>query len=186
MVMAMTKVVALSPGRALARPQAKKPSASAGLTLINEALDPDTVQAMVDADRFTRQVQEAARNYLELDQAKVLHRIWLPNIVCAEASQNRLSDLVYKPRTELTQAEASTMLQYLFGAMGKRRNDEAAAKLLACADIFSPASNALASALGMWKPAPKDPAILAIAIKQLMAEKLSSRQRPNCVRRWIA
>jgi hypothetical protein len=63
------------------------------------------------------------------------------------------------------------MLHYLFGAMGKRRNDEAAAKLLACADIFSPASNALASALGMWKPVPGHPVILAITIKQLMAEK---------------
>jgi hypothetical protein len=49
--------------------------------------------------------------------------------------------------------------------MAKRRNDEAAAKLMACVDIFSPASNALGSALGLWKPAPTHPVILAVAIK---------------------
>jgi hypothetical protein len=170
--MAMTKVVTLSPGRALAHPKAKKPTASAGLTLINEVLDVDTVQAMVDADRFARQVQEAELCYLELKDAKTLHRTWIPNVMRAVGADVVLSELTSSnPRTELTQAEASSMLQYLFGAMGKRRNDEAAAKLLACVDIFSPASNALGPALGLWKAAPKHPAILAIAIKQLMAEK---------------
>jgi hypothetical protein len=170
MVMAMTEVIALSSGRAVARPQTKK-LASKGLTLINEVLDADTVRAMVDADRFKNQVQQEEICHTEFDRALALHRTWLPNIVHAEASANLLSDLVYRPRSELTQVEASTMLQYLFGAMGKRRDDEAAAKLMACVDIFSPASNALGPALGLWEAAPKHPAILAIAIKQLMAAK---------------
>jgi hypothetical protein len=162
MVMAMTEVVALSSGRAVARSQTKKQSD--GLTLINEALDADVVQAMVNADRFSKQVQEAELVHLEQDQVRRLHRGWLPNITRAQEAYDLLSNLSL-PRDPLTQADAGAMLQYLFGAMAKRRNDEAAAKLMACVDIFSPASNALGSALGLWKPAPTHPVILAVAIK---------------------
>ena len=42
---------------------------------------------------------------------------------------------------------------------------------MACVDIFSPASNALGPALGLWEAVPGHPVILAITIKQLMAEK---------------
>ena len=88
---------------------------------------------------------------------------------------NCLNDIVgfagVTPRSALTYADATAMLHYLFRAMGKRRDDEAAAKLNACADVFSPASNALGHALGLWKPAPTHPVILALAINQLRAEK---------------
>ena len=127
MVMAMTKVVALSSGRAVARAQTKKQSD--GLTLINKALDTDVVRAMVNADRFSRQVQEAGAVYQEQHQVIALHRSWLPNVACADEAYELLSGIV--GYSTLTQADASAMLQYLFGAMGKRRNDEAAAKLFA-------------------------------------------------------
>src|SRR5262245_6940306 len=168
MVMAMTDVVvALSSGRAVARAQTKKQSD--GLTLINKALDTDIVRAMVNADRFSKQVQDAGMVHLEQDQVTRLHRSWLPNVAHADEAYELLSGIVN--HSTLTQADASAMLQYLFGAMGKRRNDEAAAKLMACVDIFSPASNALGPALGLWESAPAHPVILAITIKQLMAEK---------------
>jgi hypothetical protein len=151
----------------VARAQTKKQSD--GLTLINKALDTDVVRAMVNADRFSRQVQEAGAVYQEQHQVIALHRSWLPNVACADEAYELLSGIV--GYSTLTQADASAMLQYLFGAMGKRRNDEAAAKLMACVDIFSPASNALGPALGLWESAPAHPVILAITIKQLMAEK---------------
>jgi len=167
MVTAMTDIIALSSGRAVARAQTKKQSD--GLTLINKALDTDVVRAMVNANRFSKQVQDAGSVHLGEDQVKRLHRSWLPNVAHADEAYELLSGIVSS--SPLTQADASAMLQYLFGAMGKRRNDEAAAKLMACVDIFSPVSNALGPALGMWESAPAHPVILAITIKQLMAEK---------------
>jgi hypothetical protein len=165
--MDMTDVIALSSGRAVARAQTKKQSD--GLTLINKALDTDIVRAMVNADRFSKEVQRAGLVHLEEDQIKHLHRSWLPNVAHADEAYELLSGIV--GYSTLAQADASAMLQYLFGAMGKRRNDEAAAKLMACVDIFSPASNALGPALGLWESAPAHPVILAITIKQLMAAK---------------
>ena len=127
MVTAMTEVITLSPGRAVARAQTKKQSD--GLTLINKALDTDVVRAMVNADRFSKQVQEAEAVHQQQHQVIALHRSWLPNVACADEAYELLSGIV--GYSTLTQADASAMLQYLFGAMGKRRNDEAAAKLFA-------------------------------------------------------
>jgi hypothetical protein len=114
-------------------------------------------------------VQEAEAVHQEQHQVIALHRSWLPNVAHADEAYELLSGIV--GHSTLTPADASAMLQYLFGAMGKRRNDEAAAKLMACVDIFNPVSNALGPALGLWEPAPTHPVILAITIKQLMAEK---------------
>jgi hypothetical protein len=173
-------LVVTPPGGALARPKAKP--AAAGLALINEVLDADAVEALVHSESLQEQVQgEGSQTNLGdgqvsprfLDRAKPLHASWLPGIVRAVHVEKLLFTIMCgMPRVPLTQASATAMLHYLFGAMGKRRGDEAAAKLLACTDIFSPASNALGKALGLWKPAPTHPAILAIAIKQLMAAKV--------------
>jgi len=146
----VTKAVTLSPGSALACPKAIKSHASDGLTLINEVLDADVVQAIVHADHFRNQVQKEG---YPLDH---MHRSCLPHIVQAVAARDLLIRLSH---LKLTQADASAMLSYLFGTIGKRRNDEAAAKLMACIDIFSPASNVLGPALGLWKPVPTHPAI---------------------------
>src|SRR5262252_7985580 len=175
-----SSLAVIQPGGGVPARAKAKPAAS-GLALINEVLDADIVQAMVDADRFRLQVQRED-TYLGgegeirpelLEGAKPLHRRWLPDSARAFAAYDCLTEMTFPgaQRFPLTQADASTMLHYLFGAMGKRRNDEAAAKLLACVDTFSPASNALGPALGLWGSTPRHPAILAIAIKQLMAAK---------------
>ena len=166
MVGVMTNLAIIS-GSAL-RKQGKN-DASAGLTLINRVFDADVVQTMVDTERFSRQVQEAEAVYLEEDQVINLHRSWLPNVARADEAYELLGGIV--GCSTLMPADARAMLQYLFGATGKRRNDEAAAKLVACVDIFSPASNALGPALGLWEAVPAHPVILAVTIKQLMAEK---------------
>src|SRR5262249_40985163 len=150
-----------------------------------EVLDVDVVRAMVDADRFCTEIRGGPEGSVFLgdagswekistcerflEHALPLHRSWLPSFARAHLVSQILSGITYSGA--VTQAEASSMLHYLFGAMGKRRNDEAAAKLMACVDIFSPASNALGPALGLWEAVPGHPVILAITIKQLMAEK---------------
>jgi hypothetical protein len=178
-----SSLTVIQPGGVPAR--AKVKPAAAGLALINEVLDADVVQAMVDADRFANQILndhtylgegEPKEMFLErgprfLERALPLHRSWLPSYARAHLVSTSLSGITSSCPCPLTQADASSMLHYLFGAMGKRRNDEAAAKLLACADIFSPTSNALGAALGLWKEVSRHPVILAITIKQLMAEK---------------
>jgi hypothetical protein len=167
--MVTKSAVTVMPPRAVARSKATTP-ASIGLALINKLLDANVGRALVDSERFTRQVQDAEMSHLEFGQVKALHRMWLPNMVRAVETDIILSDMV-SPHEPLMQADATMMLNYLFGAMGKRRNGEAQAKLMACVDIFSPVSNALGSALGLWQPVPTHPAILAIAVKQLMAQK---------------
>ena len=144
MVGVMTNLAIIS-GGAL-RKQGKNDLATVGFALINKVLDVDVGRAMVNADRFSKQVQEAGAVYQEQHQVIALHRSWLPNVACADEAYELLHGIVNT--STLTPADASAMLHYLFGAMGKRRNDEAAAKLMACVDIFSPASNALGPALG--------------------------------------
>jgi hypothetical protein len=181
-----SNITVIPPGGALARPKKAKPAA-ASLQLINAELSPAVVQALVDADRFRLEVQRenrsglvSIRNYLGqryapqqglLDPAKAFLRAWLPDIERAREASRVLFDIACMPMRSVSPADATAMLQFLFGAMGKRRNEEAAAKLAACADIFSPASNALGSALRLWKPVPRHPVVLAIAVKQLMASK---------------
>jgi hypothetical protein len=152
--------------------------------LISAQLSPNVVQAMVDAERFRIDAQRddglGGRDYLGrlcephpryLDRAKPFLGTWLPNIVRAVEARKLLFDVACMPTRSISPAHANAMLHFLFGAMGKRRNDEAAAKLFACCDVFSPASNALGEALGLWKPAPTHPVIVALAIKQLLAAK---------------
>jgi hypothetical protein len=179
--MTSSDITMIAPGGALARPKKAKPAAAAGVALINAALSLAVVQAMVNADYFRRAMQNGGDStYLGsdlepiaicgrfVDRAMPLLREWLPDLARAVAVRKVLFGILYHP-PELSSADATAMLHYLFGAMGKRRGDEAAAKLIACCDVFSPTSNALGEALGLWKPVPSHPVILAIAIKQLMA-----------------
>ena len=47
-----------------------------------------------------------------------------------------------------SRADAAGMLSFLFAATGRRRDEAAKAKLLACIDVFSETSNALGAATG--------------------------------------
>jgi hypothetical protein len=167
MVGNMTNLTVIS-GGAL-RKRGKNDLATIGFGLINKVLDVDVGRAMVNARKFSTQVQEARAVHQEQHQVIDLHRSWLPNVACAEEAHELLSGIVNT--SMLTPANATAMLHYLFAATGRRRNSEAEAKLMACVDIFSPASNAIGPALGLWKETPMHPVILAITIKQLMAEK---------------
>jgi hypothetical protein len=165
----VTKSLTVRQGGELARSKTK--TAVVGAMVMREILDDDLVRRLLNADR----ILEASKHEMwygrhGLDAAKSMHRRWLPNIERISSARAVLDDVVH-PRYPLTQSQARAMLHFLFHAMGKRKSDESAAKLHACTDIFSPTSNALGKTLRLWKPVPTHPLILALAIKQLMAEK---------------
>jgi hypothetical protein len=164
---------------ALARATNKPKPAAVGLALINDILDADVVQALSDAKQMTEVVQEAPTVcYYDgrigetwLDNARPLHARWLKAALRAETAADLLYDVAF-PRSPITPAEAGAMLRYLFAAKGKKRGDEARAKLASCIEIFSDRSNALGEATGLWKSVPRHRLVLALAIKQLMAKAL--------------
>jgi hypothetical protein len=162
----VSKALTVRRGRALALPMAK--AATAGAALVTEILDADAVQVLVDSQRLC----EASKRHAvgDLDATKLLHARWLPDLASADSAYQSLLS-VAQQWPSLTATEAGAMLSYLFTVMGKRKSDEAAAKLHACVDLFNPASNEIARALGLWKPVPRHPLVLALAIKQLMAQK---------------
>src|SRR5262245_60395573 len=178
-----SKIVAIPRRRgALQQAQTKKPSA--GLALVNRALDDTIVNALVDAESFRAEMhrnhdgppylgeQDVSASGRFVERATPWMRHCLSKFARACDVSRLLADMTWmRPSALLTQADAIEMLRYLFGAMGKRRGDDAAAKLIACADIFSPTSNALGRATGLWKPVPLHPTFLALAIKHLMAAK---------------
>src|SRR5262249_9542162 len=152
-----------------------------GFALIGQALDDDVVQAIADAGRFRALVWEnCAESYVGedqrelrvgfLDRAKQLHRDCLRMVARADAINEMLRDLLH-PRVPISHGEASAMIAHMLGAMGKRRSDDVTAKILALADMFNPATNALGEALGLWKPVPTSAAILALAIKTILAKQ---------------
>jgi hypothetical protein len=61
------------------------------------------------------------------------------------------------------------MLSVLFAALGKKKGDEGAMLLVACADMFSATNEAIGHATGLWKPISRHPLVLALAIKKLIA-----------------
>ena len=160
---------------ALARATNNKPNlVTVGLTLINEIFNADVMQALSDAKRLSEEARKAPSIDIGkawLDDARRLHARWLNAAPRANAAFRLWFDVdLESPPISL--AEASAMLRFLFAAKGRKRGDEAMAKLAACIDIFTPASNALAEAMGLWKPVPRHPLVLALAIKALMAKRL--------------
>jgi hypothetical protein len=107
-----------------------------------------------------------------LDDAKPYHFRHLPLAERADAAERFLYGIIIPLEPEVMHEQATAMLSYLFGAKGRRRDEEAALKLAACIDIFDPANNELADTLQLWSKVPGHPLILALAIKNLMANKI--------------
>jgi hypothetical protein len=170
------------PGKGLARTAVK----AAGSTLINDTLAHHAEPLRI-ADECRRQLQQGVDTYLGgergeleakfLDRAKVIHSRLLRDVAMVDAAHSQLLSVLIPPfRFPLTHVQATAMLGVLFGTLSKKRaDDENSAMLLAsCADLFNPVSDAVGIATGLWKPAPKHPLALAIAIKQLIATSVFS------------
>jgi hypothetical protein len=150
-------VIAAPSGTALARPSAK---AGAGLALINRTLA-----------EFAAPLQALAQCQIEMEGRD--YRRMLPRyaeVLAAQATLNAITcDGLHA--APVPKAMALRMLSILFGALAKRKPDDgnAAALLLACADIFDPMGEAIGEITGFWDSVPNHPLVLALAIKRLLA-----------------
>jgi hypothetical protein len=118
----------------------------------------------VGADEFDPQVPQ------KLERAKHVHRRWLRDYARIRTLDVALDQILILPRNRVDQGTAVRMITVLFSALGKKKSSEEDATLLsAAADMFSPISDTIANATGLWEPISKHPLILAIAIKKLIA-----------------
>jgi len=161
------------PGRALAQPAAQV----GGLALINDELA-GIAEALQIAERCRQIIKDhsslGAGDIVRLgarmlDHAKPIHKL-LAGAAKLDCAHSTLLSIIY-PRERISHADAIKMLAVLFSAMSRKKSDagETAMKLAACADMFDPVSEAVGKASGLWKPVPKHPVMLALAIKHLMA-----------------
>jgi hypothetical protein len=179
-----------TPGTGLTR-VTKRPKAQQGLALINATLT-DLARPMQIADRCAQRMKQFERgdlyrlNERELNAVAVacaqqVHPRFVPDFAAARDAGNALFGIATfnSPAWEcrspltLTHAVASAMLGVLFATLTKKRADDAngAVKLEVIADMFNPLNDALASATGA-EPVSKYPAVLALAIKQLLATEV--------------
>jgi hypothetical protein len=104
-----------------------------------------------------------------LDEATRIHRYWLRHYAEIEAVSAILLEVLVPLNREVDHATAVRMVGALFAALGKKKSsDENETLLLACADMFSPLSETIATVTGLWKPVDRHPLILALAVKQLI------------------
>jgi hypothetical protein len=148
------------------------PSSSA---LVSQSLG-DYAESMRVANQCRQQLKEADFGLGTIDHAKRTHRAMLPHVAAVDAAYSDLIEMTCSdPYDPITCEMAVAMLQVLFGALSKRKADaENAIKLAACADMFSPLNDVIGTATRSWKPLPKHPAVLAIAIKDLINTQIYS------------
>jgi hypothetical protein len=182
----VTKALTVMAGKALAR-RSNTDAATiidAGLALMREQLSDNVVEHFVIAKRCAGahgrvQWLDCIQNWNTphlaeyVEKAKAYYRAVLPRALHVDHAADFLRELRH-PGEPITAGQATAMLHVLFASVtGKLRKDEAAMlKLTECAEIFSPANNALAMALELWEPVSTHPVSLALAIKELKANKI--------------
>ena len=169
------------PDKGLARVSAAN---AGGLAQLEEIMA-DIAEPLVIADRCRKLMLDGDFPYVgrapHVDQVRLLatakraHGEFLSSFAAVKHAHQVLKDIVVgAPRFPLTHVTASKMLTVLFGAFSRKRADDAnsAIKLAACADMFTPVSNIVGVATGLWKPVSTHPVVLALAIKRLFARKV--------------
>ena len=160
-----------------------RPASKDGLALINEpiaAFVHPLQMAKHCEEEFRRSCRDIGqdylpfvqRNYLEL--ANKLHGHWLHAYADIYAAHSTLFKmLVLPPEQPLDRGDAVRMLSTLFAALGKKKkDDEGATLLLACADMFSPLNEVVGDVTDLWEPISRHPLILALAIKKIIADSV--------------
>jgi hypothetical protein len=147
----------------------------AGLAIINAELS-HFAQALAVAERCKNFMKRAGNVYLGhvdvrfLDHARDVHACMLCEMAAVRAALGKLWDIgsMFEP---ISYETAVAMLHNLFDVLSKKKPDgESAATLLnACADMFNPANDAIATSTELWEPVSKHPLVLALAIKHLIA-----------------
>jgi hypothetical protein len=170
------------PKGALAKPS----KGAAALMVMNRAIE-EVGPAIRVADRYRGQWEAAicviglVGEPRHVETARKIHNGFLAALPELKAAESRLFEIEVG-RQQIDRVTALAMLNVLFAAIGKRKNDEESMILLAAAaDMFNPVNDVLASAglldpvidgsdeFKSVKPINRHPAILAIAIKKLIA-----------------
>jgi hypothetical protein len=103
-----------------------------------------------------------------VDEARKIHHSFLAAFTGMDEAYKVLRQVKYD-HPPVDRATALAMLNVLFAAIGKRKNDEESAILLnAAADMFNPINDVLGHITGL-EQINRHPLVLAIAIKQLIA-----------------
>jgi hypothetical protein len=173
-------LVEITGGKALAKPAPPKTA----LAVINETLS-NVADALAVADRCQSEgingqnnLGQHAHNFEParyLAPAKRLLNKMLPIYARAQEASSVLGRVAAGTSDhKITQATAVTMLSALFGALNKKKveGDDHAGLLLVCADLFSPINRTIGKASGLWKPVSREPVVLALAIKRLLATQV--------------
>jgi hypothetical protein len=154
---------------------ARRKQGISGMLVISEALsnfvEPIGVAGCCasewhELERYRLWVTEDVAN----ERRKALHARLLPNSGQAHNASHAFQILRLPPDEPVTHLMAIQMLGVLYGTLGKRRKNEDETAILACADLFNPDDEVLGKATGLWKPVPKHPLILALAIKTRIAK----------------
>jgi hypothetical protein len=169
-------------GKNLAR---RKQAATGGMTVINDALT-EYIDAITIADRWSQEseypkvaaelptlvgVRGSERTPTVFDALKRTHARLLPD--CARATFGHLKlveIMIMPPKIPVSYDTAIEMLGVLYGALSKRKKDEDATAMMACAELFNPIDSILGESTGLWESVPKHPLILALAVKARIAK----------------
>lgn len=174
-----------APGKGLARRSPKK--GAKGLALINATVA-DIAQPLTIADQcrspgidtyladdvadgdFTVSCIDRASL---LKQAKRVRTHLLRDLADVKAAHNSLFRVTFASE-KVSYEIAVGMLSALYGALSKKKSDDenSGALMEASADLFNPVTDVVGRASGLWKPVSKHPAILALAIKRLLATQV--------------
>jgi hypothetical protein len=149
----------------------------AGLAVINAPLVPimEPMRVAEAARKFMQQDDsylgsQLTLNYLE--RARSMHLQLLASLPRARLSYEVLCAILIPPFETVSYAQVSTMLGALFGALAKRKDENASLLLDACCDLFDPVSLAIGESTGLWKPISNHPVVVALAIKRLLAKSV--------------
>jgi hypothetical protein len=102
-------------------------------------------------------------------QRKVLDFL-LPRLFELDEAFCMLQSIVHG-KEGISAAVALQMLSVLCAGTSKKRNDDPNTEtfMLSCAQLFDPAIDSIALGTGLWKPVPRHPVVVALAIRKLMA-----------------
>jgi hypothetical protein len=136
------------------------------MAAINEAVA-DIAEAAVTADRCRRQLESFDGDPRTVEDARTCWERMLPALAAVDEAHCALLATLGPVRFPLTHGQAAEMVAVLLGALAKKKTDasDAAIALAACCDLFNPINEGLA----LWEPVSRHPAVLALAVKRLIA-----------------
>jgi hypothetical protein len=151
------------------------------VTVIGETLEPYET-AFAVARRCSEWRTTLPTVVVNLATARIVRAQLLPAFDQIYFAARALSDMLSdNPRQRITKPDAAQALGFLFAALRQNDKGDAASLLAACTEMLTQSDPALASVIGV-KPLPQHPAVLALAIRRIIATAIFPPQ-PSEVRK---